>query len=74
MLVDEIIEDVCDGLGDDEDEDDDGESESEEEIVNGEFVIGLMVWEVVVDEEILENYWEYYMRKNMNDGRGDSVV
>jgi hypothetical protein len=73
-LADEITEDARDGSGDDEDEDDDGESESEEEIVNGEFVTGPTVWEAAADEEIPENHWEYHMRKNMNDGRGDSVA
>ena len=73
-LADEITEDARDGSGDDEDEDDAGESESEEEIVNGEFVTGPTVWEAAADEESPENHWEYHMRKNMNDGRGDSVA
>lgn len=54
--------------GEDEDEE---ESSDEEEV---EFVAGPTVWEAAADEEIPENHWDYHMRKNMNDGRGDSVA
>ena len=40
---------------------------------DGEFTAGPTVWEAAADEEIPENHWEYHMRKNMNDGKGDSV-
>jgi len=57
-----------------DDEDDDGESdESDGSSDDGEFTPGPTVWEAAADEEIPENHWEYHMRKNMNDGRGDSV-
>ena len=52
----------------DEDEDEDGESLEEE------FEAGPTVWEAAAEEEVPENHWEYHMRKNMNDGRGDSVA
>ena len=39
-----------------------------------EFEAGPTVWEAAAEEEIPENHWEYHMRKNMNDGRGDSVA
>ena len=52
----------------DEDEDSDGESLEEE------FEAGPTVWEAAAEEEVPENHWEYHMRKNMNDGRGDSVA
>lgn len=64
--VDEAREVASD---DDEDEDDDDDDENALE-----FVAGPTVWEAAADEEIPENHWDYHMRKNMNDGRGDSVA
>ncbi|CAL56296.1 unnamed product [Ostreococcus tauri] len=52
----------------------DDASETSEEASDGEFEAGPTVWEAAEDEEIPENHWDYHMRKNMNDGRGDSVA
>ena len=65
--------------GDAEDEDEEASSEDEDEDSDGEsleeeFEAGPTVWEAAAEEEVPENHWEYHMRKNMNDGRGDSVA
>ena len=50
------------------------ESESDEESDDDEeCAAGPTVWEAAADEEIPDNHWDYHMRKNMHDGKGDSV-
>ena len=68
-LANDILEEKQ-ARGDAEDEDEDSDGESLEE----EFEAGPTVWEAAAEEEVPENHWEYHMRKNMNDGRGDSVA
>ena len=80
-LADDILETKTRGNGNAGDEDDDEEASSEDgdedsdgESLDEEFEAGPTVWEAAAEEEIPENHWEYHMRKNMNDGRGDSVA
>ena len=80
-LADDILETKTRGNGNAGDEDDDDEASSEDgdedsdgESLDEEFEAGPTVWEAAAEEEIPENHWEYHMRKNMNDGRGDSVA
>ena len=50
------------------------ESESDEESDDDEeCAAGPTVWEAAADEEIPDNHWDYHMRKNMHEGKGDSV-
>ena len=50
------------------------ESESDEESDDEEeCAAGPTVWEAAADEEIPDNHWDYHMRKNMHEGKGDSV-
>jgi hypothetical protein len=77
-LANDILEEKH-GRGDAEDEDEEASSEDEDEDSDGEsleeeFEAGPTVWEAAAEEEVPENHWEYHMRKNMNDGRGDSVA
>jgi len=77
-LANDILEEKQ-ARGDAEDEDEEASSEDEDEDSDGEsleeeFEAGPTVWEAAAEEEVPENHWEYHMRKNMNDGRGDSVA
>ena len=77
-LANDILEEKQ-ARGDAEDEDEEASSEDEDEDSDGEsleeeFEAGPTVWEAAAEAEVPENHWEYHMRKNMNDGRGDSVA
>lgn len=78
-LANDILEEKKQARGDAEDEDEEASSEDEDDDSDGdsleeEFEAGPTVWEAAAEEEVPENHWEYHMRKNMNDGRGDSVA
>lgn len=78
-LANDILEEKKQARGDAEDEDEEASSEDDDDDSDGdsleeEFEAGPTVWEAAAEEEVPENHWEYHMRKNMNDGRGDSVA
>lgn len=76
-LANDILEEKKQARGDAEDEDEEASSEDEDDdsdSLEEEFEAGPTVWEAAAEEEVPENHWEYHMRKNMNDGRGDSVA